>query len=103
VKADGSRRLFNLPAELSAYQSVRRKKFMEPFVRNNRDLPGGGRFEFGYNAEKVETNVAQSQFCRFLVENNVLEWLRVHRDAIFQAKTKCETQRKQKRARTSGP
>jgi len=101
------RRLFNLPEQLAATQSVvmcagavytrhsrrhqryaRRKKFMEPFARQNHDLPNGGRFEFGYDQRRVETNVAQLQFMRFVVENNVLEWVRRHKDAIFAAKSR---------------
>lgn len=109
---DGSqRRLFNLPAELHAYQTARRKKHMEPFVRQNRDLANGGRFEFGYDEKRVETNVAQLQFFRFLMENNVLDWyvsrpaarriahatkrVRRHRDDVFAAKSRCESRRRQ--------
>jgi len=82
------RRLFNLPEQLAATQYARRKKFMEPFARQNHDLPNGGRFEFGYDQRRVETNVAQLQFMRFVVENNVLEWVRRHKDAIFAAKSR---------------
>lgn len=71
--ADGSgRRLFDLPSQLQANQSVRSKKFMDAFARQNKDLENGGRFEFGYDETTVETNVAQLQFLRFLVENHVL-------------------------------
>lgn len=106
---DGSRRLFNLPAELAAYQAVRHKKHMEAFVRTNKDLANGGKFNFGYDEAVAETNVAQMQFCKFLVENNVLDWVRRHKDAVFSIKSRCESKRKnnndeprRKRVRTVG-
>jgi len=84
------RRLFNIHEQLTANQYVRRKKFMEPFARHNADLPNGGRFAFGYDTQKavVETNVAQLQFMRFLVENNVIDWVRRHKDMILTAKSR---------------
>lgn len=93
------RRLFNLPANLAAMQTIRRKKFCEPFARHNKDLDNGGRFEFGYENQKVETNVAQLQFMRFLVENNVLDWCRKHKDFILQTKSRFEHERMQQRRR----
>jgi hypothetical protein len=91
------RRLFNLPEQLAATQYARRKKFMEPFARFNRDLPNGGRFEFGFAESRVETNVAQLQFMRFIIENNVLDWVRTHRDVIFEAKSRLEKAEKAQR------
>ena len=88
--SDGSgRRLFNLPVQLMAHQNVRRKKFMEPFSRRNKDLKDGGIFRFGYDDCEVDTNVAQLQFLRFLVENHVLSWVRKHKDMIFRIKSQC--------------
>lgn len=45
----------------AAIQDGRSKKFMDAFSRRNRDLENGGRFEFGYDEARVETNVAQLQ------------------------------------------
>jgi hypothetical protein len=101
-------RLFNLPEQLAATQYVvvcarvraahqrshrrysMRKKFMEPFARQNHDLPNNGRFKFGYDEKQVETNVAQLQFMRFVVENNVLDWLRTHKNSIFEARSRTD-------------
>lgn len=84
------RRLFNLPEQLANAQSSRRKKFMEPFARQNHDLPDNGRFKFGFDDRLVETNVAQLQFMQFVVENNVLDWLRTHKDAILEARSRTD-------------
>lgn len=75
------------PNEATTRRYARRKKFMEPFARQNRDLPNGGRFEFGFDERRVETNVAQLQFMRFVVENNILDWVRRHHDEILTVKS----------------
>jgi hypothetical protein len=96
---DGTqRRLFNLPVQLQASQKFRRKKFMEAFARQNAALgENGGRFQFsGGGVEQeavVETNVAQLQYMRFLLENNVLDWVRKHKDAIFEVKRRIDRRR----------
>lgn len=91
---DGSgRRFFDLPSQLLAAQNVRSKKLMDAFARRNKDLENGGRFRFGYPDSEVETNVAQLQFLRFLVENHVLEWVRKHRDLVFRVKSECKRRR----------
>lgn len=105
VSADGKQqRLFNLPVQMMEHQAVRRKKYMEPFARQNHDLENGGRFEFGFEDHKVETNVAQLQFLKFLIENNVLEWVRKHKATIFDIKGRCDRQKtaaKKRRRRAS--
>jgi hypothetical protein len=75
-------RIFDLAIEIDSAQASYRKKFMEPFARQNHNLPDGGRFVFG----GVETNVAQLQFMRFLLENSILEWVRMHKQQIFEIK-----------------
>lgn len=96
-----ARRLFNLPVELQATQSFRRKKNMEPFARTNPKLPGGGCFEFGYGDARMRTNVAQLEFFKFLIENCVVDWLSRYRDKIVEIKSFCEEERRRHLTRSS--
>ena len=92
---ESQKRLFNLPVQLQAAQKVRRKKFMEPFARYNAALENGGRFSFGHESVGTveETNVAQLQYMRFLIENNVLDWLRRYKKQVFAVKARMDRRR----------
>ena len=81
----GSRR-FNLYVALQTHQMARRKKNIEPFARANPALPDNGHFRFGHGEDVCRTNVAQLQFMRFILENQVLAWLGDHLDEVKEAK-----------------
>lgn len=95
--------MFDLYTAMHNQQRANHKKNLEAFARSNTDLPNNGRFMFGYEDRQVETNVAQLQFYRFLLSNQVLKWLRLHVHEVRAAKSQFELDKKQSKGEKNPP
>lgn len=92
---DGAaRRFFDVHSAYLGYQGVNRKKFIEAFARSNREMHDGGRFEFGYGDDRCVTSVGQLNFMRFVLENEVLAWFRLHLIEVRARKVEYELRRR---------